>query len=128
MRVKTPVSDMDSRDRLVMEHVPLVKTLAQRMARRLPPQVEMSDLVSVGVLGLIDAANRYRPSPSNSTNSDSLASSGAYTMKPSMLPASSTGQWRECCGSSGRDDSRFGGRPVPGRLVLGKVRTSMSVS
>jgi len=60
--VKTPAPDMDARDRLVMEHVPLVKTLAQRLAQRLPSQVEMNDLVSVGVLGLIDAATRYRPS------------------------------------------------------------------
>jgi RNA polymerase sigma factor for flagellar operon FliA len=51
----------ENRDRLVMEHVPLVKTLAQRLAQRLPSQVEVSDLVSVGVLGLIDAAARYKP-------------------------------------------------------------------
>jgi RNA polymerase sigma factor for flagellar operon FliA len=50
------------RDRLVMEHVGLVKTMAQRLAMRLPAQVEVSDLVSVGVLGLIDAAGRYKPS------------------------------------------------------------------
>src|SRR6187549_2991951 len=49
------------RDRLVMEHVGLVKTLAQRLAQRLPSQVEISDLISVGVLGLIDAATRYKP-------------------------------------------------------------------
>jgi RNA polymerase sigma factor for flagellar operon FliA len=52
---------MSARDRLVMEHVPLVKTLAQRLAQRLPSQVEVSDLMSVGVLGLIDAAGRYKP-------------------------------------------------------------------
>lgn len=51
----------EARDRLVMEHVGLVKTLAQRLAQRLPSQVEVSDLVSVGVLGLIDAAARYKP-------------------------------------------------------------------
>jgi RNA polymerase sigma factor for flagellar operon FliA len=51
----------EERDRLVMEHVSLVKTLAQRLAQRLPSQVEVSDLVSVGVLGLIDAAARYKP-------------------------------------------------------------------
>ena len=51
----------ETRDRLVMEHVALVKTLAQRLAQRLPSQVEVSDLVSVGVLGLIDAATRYKP-------------------------------------------------------------------
>lgn len=63
MRVKTAApADFDTRDRLVMEHVALVKTLAQRLVRRLPSQVEMNDLVSVGVLGLIDAAGRYKPS------------------------------------------------------------------
>jgi RNA polymerase sigma factor for flagellar operon FliA len=58
----TTKSDVKDRDRLVMEHVGLVKTLAQRLAQRLPAQVELNDLVSVGVLGLIDAATRYRPS------------------------------------------------------------------
>ena len=51
----------DVLDRLVMEHLSLVKTLAQRLAQRLPSHVEFADLVSVGVLGLIDAATRYKP-------------------------------------------------------------------
>ena len=54
--------DHSQRDELVMEHVALVKTMAQRLAQRLPSQVEMNDLISVGVMGLIDAASRYRPS------------------------------------------------------------------
>ncbi|MGE3191591.1 MAG: hypothetical protein AB7N90_18045, partial [Vicinamibacterales bacterium] len=53
------IDDHTERDQLVMEHVPLVKTLAQRLAQRLPSLVEMYDLVSVGVLGLIVAASRY---------------------------------------------------------------------
>jgi RNA polymerase sigma factor for flagellar operon FliA len=53
---------LDARNALVVEHVGLVKTLAQRLAQRLPSQVQVSDLVSVGVLGLIDAAGRYKPS------------------------------------------------------------------
>jgi RNA polymerase sigma factor for flagellar operon FliA len=62
MRVKAEkAEDRGERDRLVMEHVALVKTLAQRLAQRLPSQVELSDLISVGVLGLIDAATRYKP-------------------------------------------------------------------
>src|ERR1044071_4013358 len=47
-------------------------------------------------------------------------------MKPSVLPASSTGQWRACCGSNGRDDSRRGGSPTPGRRRFEKIRTSIS--
>jgi RNA polymerase sigma factor for flagellar operon FliA len=52
----------ESRDCLVMDHVGLVKSLASRLAHRLPAQVEMSELISVGVIGLIDAAGRYKPS------------------------------------------------------------------
>jgi RNA polymerase sigma factor for flagellar operon FliA len=44
-----------------MAHVSLVKVLAQRLAHRLPPEVEVNELISVGVLGLVEAANRYQP-------------------------------------------------------------------
>src|SRR5690242_10890107 len=53
---------LKQRDELVIAHVGLVKAMAQRLAQRLPSQVEMGDLISVGVLGLIDAAGRYKPS------------------------------------------------------------------
>jgi RNA polymerase sigma factor for flagellar operon FliA len=63
MRMRTaPQGDTENRDALVMSHVGLVKSMAGRLARRLPPQVEVSELIGVGVLGLIDAAGRYRPS------------------------------------------------------------------
>ena len=62
MRMTAPPENLAERDRLVIDHVGLVKALAHRLAQRLPSQVEMTDLISVGVLGLIDAAGRYRPS------------------------------------------------------------------
>ena len=61
-----PLSEEDAqqaeRNRLVVEHMSLVKTLASRLSRRLPSQVEVSELVGVGMMGLLDAATRYRPS------------------------------------------------------------------
>lgn len=57
-----PAPDLEERDRLVNAHVGLVKSMAYRLLQRLPAEVELSDLVSVGVLGLIEAASRYRPS------------------------------------------------------------------
>jgi RNA polymerase sigma factor FliA len=53
--------DLGGRDRLVIDHVGLVKSVASRLARRLPSQVEIVDLIGVGVLGLIEAAERYQP-------------------------------------------------------------------
>ncbi len=56
----------------------------------------------------------------------SFSASGGWTRKPTVLPASSTGQWRACCGRSGRWDSRRGRRPIPGLSGLGNSPTSIS--
>ena len=50
------------RDQLVLEHLSLVRMLAHRLARRLPSHVDGSELVGVGVMGLVDAAGRYEAS------------------------------------------------------------------
>lgn len=62
MRLTEAPVDLAERDRLVTAHIGLVKATARRLAQRLPSQIEVTDLISVGVLGLIDAAGRYRPS------------------------------------------------------------------
>jgi RNA polymerase sigma factor for flagellar operon FliA len=50
------------RERILLEHMPLVRMVAYRMLERLPQQVELDDLVSAGVVGLIDAYNKFDPS------------------------------------------------------------------
>jgi RNA polymerase sigma factor for flagellar operon FliA len=62
MRMSAQATRLESRDELVMQNVALVKSLAQRLAQRLPSQVQVEDLVSAGVLGLIEAAGRYKSS------------------------------------------------------------------
>jgi RNA polymerase sigma factor for flagellar operon FliA len=62
MRMSAQAARLETRDELVMQNVPLVKSLAQRLAQRLPAQVQVEDLVSAGVLGLIEAAGRYKSS------------------------------------------------------------------
>ena len=47
------------RDRIVMEHLPLVKAIAVRVHANLPVHVDLDDLVHAGVLGLFDAASKY---------------------------------------------------------------------
>jgi RNA polymerase sigma factor for flagellar operon FliA len=48
-----------SRDLLLMEHLPTVRYLARRIHERLPQHVELDDLVSAGVVGLIDAFSKF---------------------------------------------------------------------
>ena len=47
------------RDALIESHLPQVKFMALRLAARLPPWVELNDLIGAGVLGLLDAVDKY---------------------------------------------------------------------
>jgi RNA polymerase sigma factor for flagellar operon FliA len=47
------------RDHLLTVHMPLVKRLAYHMRAKLPPSVEVDDLVQAGMIGLLDAINRF---------------------------------------------------------------------
>ena len=49
------------RDRVVLEHLPLVKAIAVRVHENLPVHVDLDDLVHAGILGLFDAAGKYNP-------------------------------------------------------------------
>jgi RNA polymerase sigma factor for flagellar operon FliA len=44
---------------LLTVHMPLVKRLAHQMKAKLPPSVEVDDLIQAGMMGLLDAINRY---------------------------------------------------------------------
>ncbi|MBI5282115.1 MAG: FliA/WhiG family RNA polymerase sigma factor [Candidatus Solibacter usitatus] len=61
-KTRTPVeSNQERRDRVVMEHLSLVKAIAVRVHESLPVHVELDDLVHAGILGLFDAATKYNP-------------------------------------------------------------------
>jgi RNA polymerase sigma factor FliA len=47
------------RNLLLMEHLPTVRYLARRIHERLPQHVELEDLISAGVVGLIDAFSKF---------------------------------------------------------------------
>ena len=53
--------DPDARERLILQYAPLVKYVAGRVSVGLPPHVEVADLTSYGMFGLIDAIERYDP-------------------------------------------------------------------
>ncbi len=64
--VKEDFSPVNStRDRLVLEYAPLIKYIAQKIAARLPANIELDDLISSGVIGLMDAIEKYDSSRDN---------------------------------------------------------------
>jgi RNA polymerase sigma factor for flagellar operon FliA len=57
----TQTRDRKARDQLIVAYAPLVKYVAGRLASRMPAHVEIADLVSYGLGGLIDAVERFDP-------------------------------------------------------------------
>ena len=53
------------KDELITEYAPLIKYIAQKIAVRLPSNIELDDLISAGVIGLMDAIEKYDSSRDN---------------------------------------------------------------
>src|SRR6201982_1997832 len=58
-KFKADMSNKDLRNRLVEQYLPLVKYNGERIWARLPEGVELDDLVSAGVFGLMDAIDAF---------------------------------------------------------------------
>jgi RNA polymerase sigma factor for flagellar operon FliA len=58
---RQPVAAMNpaERERQLVAHLPMVRYLARRIHERLPQHVELDDMVSAGVFGLMDAFNKF---------------------------------------------------------------------
>ena len=57
----TPELRQELRQELLSQYLPLVRNVASRMALGFPKSVELGDLVSTGVCGLIEAFKNYDP-------------------------------------------------------------------
>src|SRR5215467_148363 len=55
-RAKAPISE-----ELVTKYLPFVRYVAEKVHRRLPPGVDLESLVHSGVVGLLEALNRFDP-------------------------------------------------------------------
>ena len=54
----------DSKGRTIKEevltkHTPMVKKLAHQLKAKLPPNIEVDDLIQAGMIGLLDALSKY---------------------------------------------------------------------
>lgn len=66
-RYKQEEQDIDEklRHQLILDYSPLIRFVAQRIASRLPPSIDIDDLISSGVIGLMDAIEKYNPNMYN---------------------------------------------------------------
>lgn len=60
-----PLTNDPMRNQVIMDYAPLIKYIAQKIAARLPSNIDLDDLFSAGVIGLMDAIDKYDPSRDN---------------------------------------------------------------
>ena len=47
------------RNEIFLKYIPLLKFIAGRIEMRLPPHIDINDIISAGALGLIDAVEKF---------------------------------------------------------------------
>jgi RNA polymerase sigma factor for flagellar operon FliA len=85
-----PDIPMDSaeRERLLTEHLPDVRYIAQRIHDRLPGHVPLEDLVHAGIIGLIEAVDRFDPSKHTQ-----LATYAKFRIRGAILDSLRAADW-----------------------------------
>ncbi len=51
-----------SREQQVLKYAPLLKRIVSRMASRFPPEVDPEEVYQAGMIGLLDAVDKFDPS------------------------------------------------------------------
>lgn len=78
----------EQKDAILNKHVILVKKLAFQLKAKLPPSVELDDLVQAGMMGLLDAINRYED-----THGAQFETYAAQRIRGSMLDELRSADW-----------------------------------
>ncbi len=53
--------DENERDELIRSYLPLVKRVVHRLAGRLPAEVDLKEMLNSGIIGLVDALEKFDP-------------------------------------------------------------------
>ena len=72
--------EQSMKDQLVLQYLPYVKNIVQRISVHLPAVVEEDDLINAGVIGLMDAIDRYDP-----TRGTKFITYGAFRIRGAVM-------------------------------------------
>jgi len=87
------------RNALLRQHAPLVRRIAQHMMSKLPANVELDELIQVGMIGLHDALSRYQ-----STQGVQLETFASRRIRGAMLDELREGDWLSRGARKGQKD------------------------
>ncbi|HEX7928676.1 MAG TPA: RNA polymerase sigma factor FliA [bacterium] len=77
-----------SREEVVLEYAPLVRQIANRLAARLPANLDRDDLVQAGMIGLLDAIEKY-----DSRREAQFRTYAEFRIRGAMLDDLRAGDW-----------------------------------
>jgi len=80
--------DTHQKEDLILRFAPLIKLIVNRIAMRLPPHVDSEDLINSGVIGLMDAIEKYDP-----TRGTSFKTYAEFRIKGAILDELRTLDW-----------------------------------
>ena len=78
----------ENQEEVIKRYSPMIKYVANRIAMRLPPHIEVDDLISVGVLGLMDAITKY-----DSSRGAKFKTYAEFRVRGSILDESRSMDW-----------------------------------
>jgi RNA polymerase sigma factor for flagellar operon FliA len=88
IRVSGPLFSRERREELIIEHLPQVRLIARRIHDRLPVSVNLEDLVSSGIVGLISAIDHY-----DSNHEVKLKTYSEYKIRGAILDSLRSLDW-----------------------------------
>ncbi len=77
-----------SQNQLVTDYAPLVKRIAYHLMTRLPPTVQVDDLIQSGMIGLLEAARNY-----DASQGASFETYAGIRIRGAMLDEIRKGDW-----------------------------------
>ena len=108
--------NIDERNELVMQELPQVYYIASRILERLPQQVELSDLVNAGVIGLLEAYDNF-----NAEKNTQFKTFAKFRIRGAILDSLRVLDWgsrglrrkgREIAESTSKLESSLGRKPT----------------
>src|SRR5208337_3807109 len=121
MAYRTSSTDAASRDELITQELSQVYYLACRIRERLPQHVELDDLVSAGVVGLIEAARSF-----DSSKNVQFRTFAKFRIRGAIFDSLRESDWgsrymrrkgREIAEATSRLEGRLGRRPVESEIA-----------
>ena len=78
----------EEKNRLILEYTPLIRFIAKKISVRLPSNIELEDLVSSGVIGLMDAIDKY-----DSTRDNKFKTYAEFRIRGAILDELRSQDW-----------------------------------